>query len=266
MTTQYHYNRNKKNKSKFFIWLIIFLLMGIVVFSSITNFFGGTTHAIFRPVWIFGNSISEIGGNIDSVLMSKAELIKENQVLKDDLLYMSLLVMERTILKKENQDLKGLLGYDSENERVLASILSTGETSPYGSIVIDQGLSSGIAVNDIVYVANIGVGTVEQVYRKTALVRLFTDSGQVVEVLVGDDNIVATVHGNGGGNFFFDLPRDVEVKIGDKIMLLGGQERMLGIVGHIDVKPNDPFKRLIFRSPVDIKRVRWIEVEIHENE
>ena len=41
---------------------------------------------------------------------------------------------------------------------------------------------------------------------------------------------------------------------------------MLGVVGYIEVKPNDPFKRLIFRSPVDIKKVRWIEIEIHDNE
>ena len=266
MMTQYRYSRNRRSKSKILIIIGILLLLSVVGYSGVSTFFGETTHSFLRPVWIFGNNISDVGENIDEVFMSKTDLIEENERLKEDLLHMSYLVMERTILAKENKDLKESLGYMSTSTRILSTILSDGESSPYGAIVLDRGLLSGISVNDIVYVANIGVGVIEQVYKNTSLLRLFSDFGQVVEVLVGEENIVATVHGNGSGNFFFDLPRDVVLAVGDKVMFRGGEQRMLGVVEHIDVKANDPFKRLVFRSPVDINRVRWVEVEVHKDE
>ena len=266
MMTQYHYNRNRRSKGKILVIVGTLILLSFVGYSGVAILLGGSAHSFLRPVWIFGNNVSEAGGNIDIIFVSKADLIKENDLLKEDLLHLSFLVMERTILAKENKELKESMGYMGTSTRILSTILAGGETSPYGSIALDQGLSDGVSVNDMVYVANIGVGKIEQVYKNTALLRLFSDFGQAVEVLVGDDNIVATVHGNGSGNFFFELPRDVIANVGDKIMFRGGEQRMLGVVEHIDVKPNDPFKRLIFRSPVDVNRVRWVEIELQKNE
>ena len=264
--TQYPYHNNRKNKSK--IYLVIFLLLSFVLIITLggLGYLGNTLHSTMRPLWIFGNRISDVSGNADILLKSKTKLIEENKKLEEDLLRMSLLVMERTILMKENKDLKEMFGRVSADTRILASILSDGKSAPSGLIVIDQGTISGIKKDDVVYVANVGIGTIETVFNRTALMRLFSDFGQSVEVLVGDENITATAQGRGGGNFLIEMPRDVLVEIGDMVLFRVGEQRMLGVIEHIDTKPNDPFKKLLFRSPVDIQKIRWVEVESYVSE
>lgn len=239
----------------------VVLLLSI---TSVSESIGSLVHTWVRPLW--GDDKESLTfPKSDVIFMSKEELIKEHDLLKQDLYLMSLMVMDRTVLSQENAALQKMLGRTNRVTSVAATVLIGSEASPYLTTILDIGEKDGIKVGDRVSVANIGVGYISAVYAGTAKMILYSDSGNSVDVLLGDEYIPTVAHGRGGGNYIIELPRDLEVSIGDQVVSRYGEVRVIGIVEHIDTQPNDPFKRILFRSPVDMHRIRWVEVEKNEN-
>jgi len=64
----------------------------------------------------------------------------------------------------------------------------------------------------------------------------------------------------GGGNFEVKLPRGVDIREGDVISFPAINTQIVGVVEKIKVKAADPFQTILFKSPVNIYELRFVEI------
>jgi len=238
----------------FFFILFIFILN----FSSVS----GVIFKIGQPFWTLSNNFKNSFSNSFSILNSKSGLIKNNNDLKNEV---KRLTSDKTLidlLKKENEDLKYLLGRKSINSKtVLATILVKPTLSPYDTFIVDVGEDQGISVGDrVVADANVFMGFVSEVYKNTSKIILYSSPNEKVIVLIGDNNIEKEALGVGGGNFRIETPREIDIKEGDKITIPSISPNIFGIVEKVEYKDADSFQTVLFKNPINIQELKWVEI------
>ena len=181
--------------------------------------------------------------------------------MKEQLELMGARLADRSFLYHENIALKGRLGrYEKEPERTLAVVLAKPDMTPYDTLIIDVGKDDNVSVGDTILFENVILGEVSEAYQTTSKVWLYSSHGEYVDVFIGDNAITAEAKGLGGGNFEIELPRNVDVFVGDSIYIPKFHPQILGIVEHINSDPNDAFERILFRSPVSLFSLRFVDV------
>jgi hypothetical protein len=79
-------------------------------------------------------------------------------------------------------------------------------------------------------------------------------------VVLGSSSISVEAIGIGGGNFNIFLPREVEVKENDVIVIPSITSNIFGIVEKVNFKETDSFQTVLFKSPVNISELSFVEV------
>ncbi len=215
-----------------------------------------------RPLWKAGGIVSGEWSAFREAFQNRSDLASENRALRRQIEAMSLKLLDRNLLREENAALREKLGREvSEELKVVAEVLAGPGRVAYDTLVLDVGTRSGVSAGDtVLYEDTVAVGTISQVFRTTSKAILFSSPGQEVAVLVGDGRIPTKAIGRGGGNFQVSLPRDAHVSVGEPIVAPGTQPRIVGVIEHIEAAPNKPFKIILFKSPVNIFDIRWVEV------
>ncbi len=251
---------NKRNGWKIFIWIFIALvLVAAVTFSWTRNMLFG----IASPFWQSKNFITSFISDDMGIFQSKAELLKENSDLKNQIKNFAVEDNLFQVVKSENDDLKSLLGRKASSKKeILASILEKPFLSPYDTLVVDAGSSDGISVGDKVLSddASTFIGYVSEVFAGQSKVTLYSSPGQKVEVLIGKNNVLKDAYGSGGGNFIAEVPREFDIKEGDPIVIPSVSANVFGIVETINYKEADSFETVMFKNPVNIEELKWVVV------
>jgi cell shape-determining protein MreC len=171
------------------------------------------------------------------------------------------------ILIQENTDLKDLLGRKSiYSKAVLASILVKPSFSPYDTLIVDIGTDAGVVVGDKVSAdGNIFIGRVSEVYANSSKVILYSSPDEKVLVLVGSNNVLKEAVGIGGGNFKIELPREIDIKEGDDVVIPSISPNIFGIVEKVEYKEADSFQTVLFKSPINVLELKWVEILIPNN-
>lgn len=258
----YRQDKKKNIKKMIFIWVIILALVYIVLFTRVFGVVSGWVNFIAVPIWNIQDVVSDTWEDFKIVFKSKKDLESENRLLKEDLEIAGAKLLDRNLLYEENIELKNLLGRDvSGGSSVFASVLAKPNRTLYDTIVIDTGKLAGVKEGDsVLYGDNILIGKVSEVFDRSAKVLLFSSPKEKIDVVVGDENISTVAYGRGGGDFELKLPRDANVSTGDVVSVPGINTRILGAVEHIESRPSDPFKTVIFKGPVNIYKLKWVEV------
>ncbi|ETB63621.1 MAG: hypothetical protein O210_OD1C00001G0075 [Parcubacteria bacterium RAAC4_OD1_1] len=253
--------RRKKIIKNTTIFIVIFLLFTLGIVSWSNDIF----YKMGLPIWQSKNFIRKGIDGAGYLVKSKKIVFKENQILKKENEDLRISMLDYQILKKENEDLKELMNRKNiSNDFVLANILSKPSQSPYDTIIIDIGDSFDIEVGDIVYAnGDIPIGTIEKIESKLSLVSLFTNPGRKTEGIIENINSSVELLGRGGGNFEVSLPVELDIIEGTKILLPSLNPEVLAISVGVISKPNDPIKRIILNSPVNIQNLKWVEVKIN---
>ena len=259
-----------RRKSKYTVKIIsglavlVFLWQAVFVF----NIFSSFAINIASPFLRVGNYAQQKSSEFSAFLTSKQNLAEEIQKLKKKITLLETKNITHNLLVRENKELKMLLGrHDEESERVLASVLSRPNSSPYDSIIIDAGAREKIAKGYIVVAdGDILIGVVEKVHIRTSVVRLFSSPGVEIDVVLGDNNVAVVARGRGAGNFDIRLPKGVPMEAGESILFPAFSTQVIGVVETVLVKPNDSFQTILFKSPVNIFELKWVEVILAENE
>ncbi|MFA6515235.1 MAG: rod shape-determining protein MreC [Candidatus Paceibacterota bacterium] len=241
-----------------FVFFILAVL-GILSWSERPLYFIG------NPIWKIEKSISDGFYNMNYFFRTKASITKENHNLIEEISNIRLTMIDYQILKKENDDLKELLGrIPMKNNFVLGNILTKPNQSPYDTIIIDIGKNMNIKEGDLVYAnGNIPIGKISEIYEKASLVSLYSNPGQKTEGFIDISNASVMLTGRGGGNFEMIIPIELSVERGVIVYLPGGTSLVIAIVDEIISKPSDPFKKVILSSPVNIQNLKWVEVKIN---
>ena len=257
-------NKAGSGKKKYFFFLAVIVVIVLFYFKA-TFFLTEPLNYVARPMWWFKNYSSEIFSDTVNLFKTKASLVEENKKLKQELNYFSPGILLNQLLIKENNELKKILGRNNDDQEiVLANVLAKPNLSPYDSLIIDAGKVEGLNKGDKVFVNNAVIGEITDVYLKTANVRLYSFPDEILDVAVGFNKILGTAKGKGGGNFEMKFPHGVAISKGDVVVLPEMELFILGIVESILITPEDPLQTILFKTPVNIFELRWVQILLEE--
>lgn len=242
MSYEHKSNVNVRNFSipaKFFVFVIIFLILLCILFP---RFVSGLFIKIAGPFW-----------NIEKDI--KTEKIR-----------VSIDLQNTTILEleKENSDLKEIMARSSSSSPMLLSyIVKKPPFTAYDSYVIDIGKNSGVKIGDKVYAnGNVLLGEIVEINGSFAKVKLYSSYGEKFDVLIGKNDIEATATGKGGGAFEVVLPKDSKVQLNDSISVPDLNVSVFGIVRNISRDPARAFSTVLFSQPLNIYEQKWVQVKL----
>lgn len=250
-------NRNKK-RSTFLSVLFVLFLIFILTFYGPKNFIFG----IASPFWNLKTFIYYFIDDNAKLLSSKISLIQENENLKTQIEKDKRDMVLKDVLSAENDGLKTALNRKDLNKKsILSAILVKPSLSPYDTLIIDVGNDQNISVGDKVAAdGNTFIGYVSEVYNNTSKVILYSSPGEKVNVLIGNSNVEKEAIGMGGGNFEVSVPKEVDIKEGDSIVIPSVSTNVFGIVDHLEYESADAFQRVLFKSPVNVSELKWVFV------
>ncbi len=251
---------NNKTNKKSVLFVFLFILF-IFIFFYKNLLFG-----IGQPFWFLKRNISSFLNYNTEVLKSKKTLIKENEELKKQLLLDKNEKIIIDLVKKENEELKNIFGRSNKlNDLVLSNVLIKPFLSAYDTLIIDVGRDSGVEVNNkVIADGNVHIGYISEVYKNTSKVVLYSSSGEKTPVLIGDNNIEKEALGLGSGNFIVEVPRELDIKESDIVILPIISHNIFGLVEKIEFKTTDVFQKVLFKSPINIFELKWVEVIIEK--
>lgn len=259
MKMKYHLKNREKGKG-FFLPVFILFLLFILTALFFPNILPGKINSLAKPVWLTKNILGQRIGEMASLLNAKSDLVMQNIELKKEISNSENIRIRNIILEKENADLKKLLGIKTNESYISARVLSKDSQSPYGTIIIDTG-KKNIAKGNEVYAEGILIGLIDEVYSDTAKVRLLSASGNKFKVEIGETAIEGIAEGLGGGDFQIELPRGIDVNIGDEIISADLNLKLLGFVEYIDQEERSSFQKILFKTPVNINQLKWVEIK-----
>lgn len=259
-----HHNEKKQGLfTKVFVVILLIIVFIVAMRIIFPNTFTHSLQFVSSPFWKAKNSSVEGVLNSSQMLRSKRSLVFENDNLKNKIKENEFKLLEFELLVQENESLKKLLGRKTfdENDAILGIVLARPNISPYDTFVIDIGEASEIKKGNEVYVqGNIFIGKIDEVYGNTSTVKLFSSPGEITQVFIGLQNISANAVGRGGGNFIVKLPRGTEVEKGDIITMPGIDTKLFAIVEDIKADPSDPFITILFKNPVNLNDIKWVQI------
>ena len=263
----FHRHNNRRRPRRISL-LVAFVVFGVLLFG-INTFTNGSVAALVRApvaaVWSAENSVSDGARSIQVALTSKEAVHAENKVLRERIEELELYAINNMVLKSENDELRALLGVESEQrfQGILARILSDGGVLPYGTISISRETQAPYVVGSYVYGANnVVIGRIDHVAGTSALVRLLSAPGEETKVVIGrDDRLTAAVLvGHGYGNFVLEIARDADIREDDPVVLLGEERSLVGFVGAIETVATDAFQTVRVRTPLNLDTIRFVRV------
>jgi cell shape-determining protein MreC len=227
------------------------------VYSGLSS----VSNVIFHPFITLGNSISLKFENLSSYFVSKDSLSKEIGDLKLDLAFNEAKIANYETIFGENEKLKEILSRKNEKlNLILAVILSDTNQSLYDTLVVDAGSIQGVTTGATVFaLGNVPIGRVDLVYENSSRIILFSNPGEKTSVDINDTTFELV--GRGGGNFEMNLPRDIDLQKGAQAVLPRVTPHVVATVETIISDPRDAFKKALLVSPVNIKELRFVEIE-----
>ncbi len=237
--------------------IIILIILILIIASSPVR--KGLFY-IATPIWQIKNSITN--SNFFQYFKFKQTLINEKLVMEQKLFMAGNLIAINETLQAENENLKDLLGRKDINKKtVLAAVLVKPPQTPYDMLTVDIGSDQGIKVGDrVVANANVYIGEVTEVYPNMSKITLYSTPGQKLSVVLGNSSVSVEAVGIGGGNFNISIPKEVEVKEGDVIVIPSITANVFGIVEKINFKDKDSTQTVLFKSPVNISELSFVEI------
>lgn len=263
--TNFRQNRNKKARNVIVLSVVLCALFFVFLFAygAAGRAASSSASVIFSPFLKAGDSASGWFAKKLSYFKEKQSLEEDNRSLKEKVRELESGILFCNILEEENNRLKEAFSRKEDQNYIIAFVISRPPKSPYDILIIDAGSENGIQNGmEISAYGNILIGYAVEVNQKTSKVKLVSFPKEEISAMLMDANVPAVAIGQGAGNFEIDLPKAVEVKEGDKVVTLGINPLLLGIVEKIISNPSDPFQKILFRLPINIQELNYVMVKI----
>ncbi len=195
-------------------------------------------------------------------MSSRTSLIRENRKLQDTLLETQDKLIRFDTLYQEHQDL--LQAYNRSSyvgSVVLGNVISKPPQSPYDLILVDVGSKSGISLGSRVYgLGGIPLGRVGETTDSQAKIILFSSVGEENQAVLERTGVSVVLKGVGGGNMESEVGQDMDIIPGDKVLLPQFNAALIATVIEVDKTPTSAFKKVLYRTPVNIFHMRFVEI------
>ncbi len=254
-------SKPKKNYDpKYFVILGVFFMFLLLTFFF-PGFFRSSAQMAMKPLWFLKEKTGNTFSFATNFISFKSSLIKENEILKDELGRLRLNKIDYDILFKENEELKAMLGMKKSEMRIVSNVLSKPPQSPYDTFVLGSGKNSGVQVGNKVYISdNIIIGEISDVSDDTSVARLFSTGGEKHEVILARTGESFVITGSGGENFTVEVPKDADIVWGDSLVHPGNSDYILATVYYVDISSQSSFKTINMRVPGGVNKIKRVFV------
>ena len=246
-------------RKQFLISFGIFVIL-ISLFLIVPSFFSGIFSSFARTVWSIERRIGAGGESFLVFFSSRAQLTKDNGVLKEALRDISIERITNTVLRAENARLREILLRPLERKSILASVLSRPPRTPFDILIIDAGLNQSIKKDSIVTSSGVLLGRIATIENTTSQVVLFSTSGENFDAIISRTGESIRLLGGGGGNFSAVLPRSFDIIVGDIVVSPTIDTLVIGEVMHINSDPSSSFQTALLKSPINTHSLRWVMI------
>lgn len=223
----FHRDRSRADNRSLRIVSIIFVLI-LVLDIATSGAIRGLVRTVLLPVQIAMHGVGESILSSD-FLVSKATLEAENATLSQrvvDLTAENLILQQQSL---ESSQIAMISRNASSSGTILAHIISSPLSSPYGTVLIDAGAMQGVVPKMEVIDRYGGIlGVIDSVAANSSVMSQVSASGQAIEAEVG--GIPITVHGRGGSTLGATIPRGTNITIGQPVIALQYHRRIIGVV------------------------------------
>lgn len=252
--------KTKKKKRRILVGALIALILVIIIFPEFSF------RIVNRPLFYAAKPLLKIkAGILDwwnetlTIWDDKKMLSGENKALREKIMELGTKIALLEILEKENAMFKAVLSLEEKREFILASIISRPPTNPYDMIIVDAGSSSGVKESmSVTAFGNVLLGYVIDVFKDTSKVKLISSFGEETNAILESSGTPVIAIGRGGENFEIMLPRAVSVNAGEKIITMGKQPMLVGIVEKVEHQATDPLQKIFFRLPINIQYLNQV--------
>ncbi len=239
-----------------FATLLILLIFGLD--SLLGGPFRNFTRSVAAHVWSGVTSVQH-GISGSGFFARNNTLAAENAALKDELARFQERAAAYGALKEENSTLRSMVRFTQTSQGITAPVVSSYHASPYGTFLIAASVNDAIAPGDIVLSeTGFAVGKIADVGETHTLVRAAFQSGTQIDVVVGNAAVSAT--GEGSGNARVNVPRGIDVQVGDTVIAPGFAGHPVGIVGKVEEVSTTAEQKVYIVLPVNVSLLRFVHV------
>lgn len=263
-------NPERARNRNLLLWSLLALIgLGFVLDQlGYLEFLQSGLQTILRPAQTLVLGGTSRVGDLTQPRQSLRELQTENETLRAEINRLQIENIQLQELERENQRLRELLNFTRNNPAldvstagVVGRIIGSDPSNLLYTIVIDVGVSDGIA-RDMAVINSRGlVGRVTRVGSDWAQVLLLVDPASSVNAVIQNSRVEGVVRGELGGTLIMErIPQGVTVSPGDLVLTsgLGGKippRLVIGQVVEVFQEDLELFQTARVRSTVDFGSV-----------
>ena len=254
----YRYDKKKKSTKSWYFASII-----LVTLALFTPFYSWLFDAFEKPLVRSWENKQEFFDGTENFLTSfygKTRILEKNKEIKQQIQRLEIDNLRTQFLANELEQIFAMQNIDPEITP--ARIISHGKVGALDTVVLNQGLESGLDIGDEVTTHGyVSLGSISEVYDTSARVMLYSNTQNSRKDVLFPHDVVLTAHGYGNGTFIIESPREVEAAVGDVFYDLDESRSIIGIVQAIEFDPRDPFKKVYLSHPVSLAEVHLVGVK-----
>ena len=245
-------------------WGALLLLVLALVFLFRTQT-GSVAWRVLEPLVHARDNLAAASGSFLGQFASNKSLVEENARLRATLASTTAQLFDRDLLESQNIELKRRLGRIENTTARIAGVIARPPGTPYDTFIIDAGHEDGVAAGDFVSAGGSQfIGTVKEVYAKSARVVLYSSGGESYNTSLispgRKDAVPIAIEGQGAGSFVGEVPTGVDVLVGDMATIPGLSERIIARVSAVFTPEGASFKKVYLQFPTNIFTLRFVEI------
>lgn len=219
------------------------------------------------PLYFFANSPNAVSGWVQTNLVTRQSLLRENALLKIQQLQLAAKTQKLDALENEIKELKDLLGlkHSDGDNFTPAKIVGLQTDNFHQQAIINRGKNDQLYVGQPVLDAYGVVGQVVVVDKFSSRVMLVTDSTSAIPVMNKRNSLRAVAVGTGanGTLSLANISDTADIKIGDELLTSGIGLKLpagykVGTIGAINHVVGERFTRVIIIPAAHINSSRYV--------
>lgn len=168
---------------------------------------------------------------------------------------------EMQALRDENQTLRQLL---ENSDRSLTPLVIAAPIVSYGIPLIDRGEQDGVSIGDVVLGSGWLIGLVEKVTPYQANIALLTSLNSPPVLVKTESQVTGLIRGNGKQIMLEEIPKDLELKAGEKILTLGQEgippNILVGKIQTLIKNDTAPTQTAVIEQVVSFYELQLVEI------
>lgn len=180
---------------------------------------------LVQPLWWLAGAPGRIGDRLRSDAATRAQLARENRILRNALLISGARASRLQAAAADNTRLRGLLGAATRSrlDVQLAPILDIDLDPVRRRLVLEAGAADGVHMGQTVIDAGGLLGQIIDVKPRTATLLLLTDADHAVPVVLARSGVRLVAYGRGRQDLLElpDIPLSSDVRVGDTVVTSG---------------------------------------------